>query len=232
MSSTKRGGKRSPADNYPTPRWSVDRLLEEVKLPGGRWFEPGCGDGDIIQAVWNHRSDVGFTGVDKRNTKFLQAPSVITWPQESYFAQGDLLKLEGKAHKLVMGGPVFDVSIGNPAFRIAPQVIELCLARSRYVALLLRLNYVGSDGRSDFMHTLMPDVYVLPNRPSFKRNKKTDSIEYAWMVWGPLDVRFRNEGKMKVLATTPKEVRNKKWPSVSRPALVEPTRNLLPMGRP
>lgn len=32
------------------------------------------------------------------------------------------------------------------------------------------------------MRSHTPDIYVLPNRPSFS-GKGTDSIEYAWFVW-------------------------------------------------
>jgi hypothetical protein len=64
------------------------------------------------------------------------------------------------------------------------------------------------------MHTLCPDVFVLPNRPSFRPSKRgiftTDSIEYAWFMWGEEPGRYRSEGRMSVLNTTPKEERRGK----------------------
>ncbi len=39
--------------------------------------------------------------------------------------------------------------------------------RCKTVAFLLRLNFLGADERSDFWREYPPDIYVLPNRPSF-----------------------------------------------------------------
>ena len=55
-----------------------------------------------------------------------------------------------------------------------------------------------------------PDLYVLPNRPSFTKNGNTDSIEYAWFVWG--HDRYVSGGQArpsvwKLLDLTPKEER-------------------------
>lgn len=88
------------------------------------------------------------------------------------------------------------------------------------VALLLRLNWLGSQDRAPFHRAHPADIYILPKRPEFAASlsctaKKsgctyketlpieairpkicplcgaktacstTDSIEYAWFVWGP-----------------------------------------------
>ena len=42
----------------PTPSFVVDRLIEEVELPGGIWLEPSAGNGNIIKAVNAKRKDV------------------------------------------------------------------------------------------------------------------------------------------------------------------------------
>lgn len=204
MSSTKRGGKRSPADNYPTPQWCVHRFLEEaeLKLPGGRWLEAGVGNGDIVKATLSLRADVTFTGFDLRETKFLKEPGV---PGD--FFVGNFLKPEGRVAEL-FSGPTFDVTIGNPPYRLATEFLYNSLRISTYVVFLLRLNYLGSDTRSGFMQSHTPDVYVLPNRPSFRPSARgkltTDSIEYGWFVWGP---ERRTQGCLKVLKTTSKEIR-------------------------
>lgn len=215
MSSTKRGSKRSPADNYPTPGWCVHRLLEEVNLPNGRWLEPGVGNGDIVRAVHEKMEGADFFGFDIRNTKFIK--SVQHQPELGEYVVGNLLKPDGRLLEVISNKGdsgfganfPFDVSIGNPPFRLASQFIDFSLKYARNVAMLLRLNYLGSDTRAEFMHTYAPDVYVLPNRPSFRPSKRglltTDSIEYAWFVWS--EERNRSEGKIKVLKTTPKEER-------------------------
>jgi hypothetical protein len=66
MSSTKRGRQRNAADNYPTPAWTVDRLFESLPLPGGAWLEPSAGEGAIISAVNDLRSDVRWCAVELR----------------------------------------------------------------------------------------------------------------------------------------------------------------------
>ena len=47
-----------PREDYPTPRWCVDRLLERVDLPGGEWLEPCAGHGAIVRRILDLRGDV------------------------------------------------------------------------------------------------------------------------------------------------------------------------------
>jgi hypothetical protein len=55
----------------------------------------------------------------------------------------------------------------------------------------------------------MPDIYVIPNRPSFTGGK-TDSIEYAWFVWSKYNDYGKNSsGKIVILETTPANIRKK-----------------------
>ena len=81
MSSTNRGGKRQDLDVYPTPAWVVDRLLEVVDFPGGRWLEPCAGDGAIMRAVNAWRADVRWDACELRAecTPALDASPVEGW---------------------------------------------------------------------------------------------------------------------------------------------------------
>lgn len=210
MSSTKRGGKRSPADVYPTPAWCVHRVLEALPLPSGRWLEPGVGNGDIVKAVLERGTQAQFTGFDIRETKLIKSPA--TSAHLGDFFVGNILKPEGLLAELI-GGPKFDVSIGNPPFRLAAEFINFSMKVALHTVMLLRLNYLGSDMRAEFMHTTCPDVFVLPNRPSFRPSKRglltTDSIEYGWFYWGPEETRQKVMGRLQVLKTTPKEERRR-----------------------
>jgi hypothetical protein len=200
VSATKRGGKRSIADYYPTPAWCVRRLLEAVELPGGAWLEPSAGDGAIIRAVNACRTDVRFTGCELRNEC---RADLINAGADTIV--GDFLRDH------LLQTPRFKVAILNPPFTHAREFIDRCKRHAGYVVALERLNFLGSEERSAWSRECMPDVYVLPNRPSFT-GEGTDSIEYAWFVWTP--ERGRKSGRMQVLASTPAAERR-----VSKPKL-------------
>lgn len=174
MSSTNRGGKRSPADYYSTPAWCVTRLMEALKLPAGEWLEPAAGTGAIIRAV--PRRDVTWTAWELRGET---RPDLSALIPSSRLNFGDFLAAQRHGH---LEGRRYQVAMTNPPFSLAQDFIDASLAVSDTVVMLLRLNYLASKGRWEFMRTRTPDVYVLPNRPSFTGGG-TDSIEYAWFVW-------------------------------------------------
>jgi len=187
MSATNRGGKRSEADNYPTPPWCVQRLVEAVELPAGNWLEPAAGDGAIIRAVG--RRDVRWTACEIR-TDMRPIPRKVV--RDGRVLIGDFLLRPPAADARRAR---FDVAITNPPFRQAQEFIDACLKQANIVAMLLRLNYLASKKRWRFMTSNAPDVFVLPSRPSFT-GAGTDSIEYAWFLWP--NVR-RREGRIRVL---------------------------------
>lgn len=209
MSSTNRGGKRVEDDRYFTPAWCVERLLEEIDLPKGLWLEPCAGNGAIIKAC---------------NSLHSQWHPYMKWRANEINKkyEGDLLKLVQHYHLRIgdfltmnlldmypednQENP--DVIITNPPFALAMQIVEHAFTFDpTYVVMLLRLNFLASASRAAFMRRRMPDVYVLPNRPSFTGGA-TDSIEYAWFVWGPES--SNNCGEIRVLATTNQEDRKNK----------------------
>lgn len=197
MSSTNRGGKRTPADYYPTPAWCVHRLLEAVAFPGGRWLEVAAGDGAIIRAASERRTDVEWTALELREE--CKAPLAALTGSRRRVRIGDFLDLEPA--KL---GDRFDLAITNPPYSLGMEMVRHSLGFADQVAMLLRLNFLASAERAPFMHQHAPDVYVLPNRPSFS-GRGTDSIEYAWFVWHPR--KKRRAGKLTVLPLTPKAER-------------------------
>lgn len=190
MSSTKRGRLRQRQDNYPTPAWCVHRLFEAISLPRGTWLEPCAGEGAIIRAVEKLPSQAPTQWealeIRQRAVRHLDAiPSVVA-------TQCNALEL------LQDPGLHYVVAISNPPFSLAGEFISVCRERATHVVMLLRLNYLASEKRHALMTASRPDVYVLPNRPSFVGGGKTDSIEYAWFHWHP-----KSSGKLQVLALTP-----------------------------
>ena len=214
MSSTNRGGERSEADYYPTPGWCVKRLLEHPTIEiylliqsdtyAQQWLEPCIGDGAIVRAVEEFMKgkddldDIEWTGCDIRRE--CEAQSGVAGIYGQPFTK-DLLEQAGMLGALG-GDEKFDVSISNPPFSVAMDIIENSLAVAHVTIMLLRVNFLGSAERQPWFLKHKPDVYLLPNRPSFKGGGKTDSIEYAWFVWG-----LTEGGHFYHLALTPKEER-------------------------
>jgi hypothetical protein len=178
---------RQAYDYYPTPAWCVRRLLEAVDLPGGRWLEPAVGDGAIVRAVNAVRDDVEWTTIDVRGEC---APHIV-----ADFAS----PLWARDVDDVTPGRGFDVCITNPPYNQAAEFVVEARRRAAVVAMLLRLNWLASRERRELLAGSMPNVYVLPDRPSFVGGG-SDMTEYAWLVWPQATLDW---GRIKVLAATP-----------------------------
>jgi len=203
MSSTKRGGQRTPADAYPTPPWCVHRLLDRVTLPSGLWYEPCAGDGAIVQVVNSRLPNVAWALNELRSE---MDETLRRLEPMAPVSVGDILDPETPL-------PPRDKTvciITNPPYRIAWELLHKMLREfpNSYIVLLLRVNFIASKGRHGFMSQYMPDVYVLPNRPGFKAWGKTDSPEYGWFVWKPWP-RARARGLIELLDLTSVEERKR-----------------------
>lgn len=206
MSATGRGAERQQDDFYVTQAWCVHALLAKLDLPGGRWLEPGAGDGAIVRAVQQVRDDIVFTTVELRDVPIEQRPPCWWWT-------GDFLAV-GIESQLNVN---YAVAIGNPPYRFAREFIEQALRFSKIVCFLLRLDFLGSRKRHEFWKRNPADVYVLPDRPNFVMSIKckacnwrvvlplaaqrptacetigcasklqistSDANEYGWFIWG------------------------------------------------
>ena len=174
-----------PADNYPTPSWCVERLLESVALPGGTWLEPAVGEGAILRAV--NRDDVSWTAVDIRPEAVKTVSTLV--PSDRLF-EGDFLTLSAAR---TFEPRSFSVVLTNPPYGRALEFVQASLPLAETVVMLLRLSFLASKTRHDFMKTTKPDVWVMPTRPAFV-NRKTDSTDYAWFIWRtvpPTDAKIR-----------------------------------------
>lgn len=206
MSAAGRGAKRQKHDVYPTPLWPTKRLLEHVVLPGGAWLEPCAGDGAIVRGVHCmypvcHKITLWHL-VELRRAQAVEqglGSTVAELPCDYQVWTGqDFFEWDPPR--------TYDVAITNPPYVDALDVIIRCLGMSEYVAMLLRLNWLESDARAPWIRTHMPDVYPLPNRPSYQGNGRTDATSYAWMVWDS-SKKLRRTGRVELLADTPLEER-------------------------
>lgn len=192
MSSTNRGGARIDHDFYATPAWCVHRLLEVCPLPGGHWLEPAAGEGAIVEAINEVRHDVKWWANEPHQALVLKGRDCAT-----------VTDLDFRAITLAH---TWDVIATNPPFALAQEFVEHALSlRPRFVVMLLRLNFLGGSARGAWLRDNTPDVYVLPNRPSFRDDGKTDSCDYAWFVWRS-EAR-RGDNRLTILADTPKGAR-------------------------
>lgn len=186
--------ERDPFDYYPTPNWCVQRFLEKAahRLPVGDWIEPAAGDGAIIRSVnqfGNGLEKVRWTAIDVQE-KFEEPLQVLTnavWV--------------GNYTKYTHPQPRAKVCITNPPYKLAEAMVKHAQTHADVVVMLLRINFLASEARRDWMNKNTPDIYVLPNRPSF-RGKGSDATEYAWFVWDD-----KSSGKIFILETTPKGIR-------------------------
>lgn len=198
MSATNRGAQRRAFDWYGTPAWPVRRLLEAVVLPDGDWLEPAVGDGAIVRAVNScpniELGRVTWTTLDIR-------------PEAKAHVIGDFLTHD-------FGQRRFSVAITNPPYSLAFDFAKKCMGLANVTVLLLRLNWLEGNekvGSKDWIRDNMPDVYVLPNRPTFTGGGN-DACAYAWMIWRAKHLRAEpgavvRQGRIRVLDKTSKEER-------------------------
>lgn len=158
MSSSRRSDVRRKDDFYSTPDWCVDALLRELQ-PDRRSVvcEPTAGNGAIVSRLLNFGlSDIQAFEIDPiRAQRLFELPISVRI--------GDVMSLRPRRTPTL--------TIGNPPYCIAQNVIEACLGWTEgVVAMLLRLNFLGPKCRRQFFSSNPPDVWILDRRPSFCSN--------------------------------------------------------------
>lgn len=207
MSATRRGRRKSGADNFPTPEWTIERFLEEwddLHTVGTRWLEPCAGDGVIIDVVNRVRPGIDWTACDIRDSTHGRLTRALGGKAPTI---GDFFEL---FKRYQAEGRRFDVAIMNPPFRLTLEFILACLELADVVVCLQRMNYCGSEDRNEFFRANMPNLYVVPNRVSFTGDGNADAGEaHAWHVWGPDTAE--THGLIRALAHTPKDARKSSY---------------------
>jgi hypothetical protein len=172
---------RVPDDFYATPSRDVEAFLDTAGLNvrGLSVFEPSAGDGAILD-VCRGRGAERLLGLE------LEERRAAVCRAKGY----DVTTAD--AMERTWGAA--DLLLGNPPFTMALEFAELAAAwahrNGKPAALLLRLAFLESRKRAHFHASCPSDIFVLSERPSFRRDRKgTDSSAYAWFVWGPLASR-------------------------------------------
>lgn len=162
MSVTGHNDIRDPDDFYATPRWCVEAILPHLgDLTGKRVLEPGCGDGAIVRALPSHAASI--VGVEMHEGRAAKAAAL---------GRGIIHQTDYLAWAAEQPAGSFDVAIGNPPFALAMDFVQATLRIAKTTAFLLRLPWLASQGRADWMRTHTPSVHVLPKRPEFVMSVK------------------------------------------------------------
>lgn len=171
-------------DYYVTPAWCVDRLIDSVPLSPSRWIDPCVGNGAIVRAVSGRIPDVWWTTCDIRRHQDFN-PDIV----------GDYLSVN-------LGR--YDVCVANPPYKYAIEFVKKAISHCDDVIMLLRINFLASAKRHAFLRANKPDIYVLPQRPSFT-GTGSDGTDYAWMRWSKT-----TDGEITFLDKTSRSERQKK----------------------
>lgn len=174
MSAAGRGRARLAGDRYFSPPFVLPRLIERLPLPGGVWLDPFCGDGRLIASV---------SGVDLQWRGYDLGASMAAPVREvgAEFRLG--CSFERIGAERLRGVSV--VATNPPYGGDAPErAMRSWFGLGAWLCFLLRLNWLASRRRRDLLALLRPDVFVLPDRPSFAFGG-SDACEYCWCVLPP-----------------------------------------------
>ena len=156
-------------DDYPTPIDSVNQLLDVLELPQGRWLEPCAGDGRIIEAVNTYNGGRTYRRVNWTANELRREckKNLVSLIGKDCVHVGDFLDDE------LPWLSKYKVTITNPPYMkgMPLRVVKKCLSISSSVVMLLRLDFLASVSRYEFMRDKMPDVYVVPDRIKFVDGK-------------------------------------------------------------
>lgn len=204
MSATGRGAIRHKHDEYVTPDWSIERLLERYTPagPGTVWFDPCASRGELI-ATAQKLCPAGVRWIaNELNPECAEALTSVCG--QGACGIGDFLAMPPPA------APIVDVILTNPPYSKAEEFVEQSLRFARISVMLLRLNFLGGRDRLPFTQRTKPGILTLPNRPSFN-GWGSDSCEYGWFVYGDTQLA----GSWFPLNNTPEE-QIERWNAAAR----------------
>lgn len=191
MSATNRGSERRANDFYETPEWLTRALIPEIShhvpaLAPWKILEPAYGRGAIARVLRNAWPDSEIIGMELD-------------PATAHANEGPCVPLVDNFLTAEYFEPMmFDLIVTNPPYNLAREFVTKSLTLAPIVAMLLRVNFLGSQKRAPWLREHTPAIFVTPKRPPFTTNKQgrlgTDATEYAWFVWGI-------EPRVKILST-------------------------------
>lgn len=156
MSVTGHNEIRDPDDFYATPKWCVDVVLPYLPdLRGLSILEPGCGDGAIMRAL---PPGLAVSGVELNAARASRARDL----RRGVVYRADFLEWAKN-----VADHEFDLAIGNPPFKLAMDFVRETHRIARVVAFLLRLPFLCSRKRNEWLRAHTPTINALSERPEF-----------------------------------------------------------------
>lgn len=175
MSATNRSQVRKQDDFYETPEWCIRAILPHLQLfEGMPVLEPSIGNG----AIARHFPKKLVTGIELDPYRAAYASH-----HAATVHTGNAISVLNAWREM---GVLWDgLIIANPPFKLAHAFTEACLSilgEGAYCALL-PLSYLGSIERAPFFQSRPVHIHIIPRRPSFTENNKTDAMVYGWFLW-------------------------------------------------
>lgn len=170
---SRRSEAAAAGDFYETPEWATKAIISELLKTGLiiPVLDPCAGTGAILRVLRRYYPPALVGGLELNVELAKDDPWIVV------------------ANALAVHWPGYQTVIMNPPYSMALAFVNYALAelrpRNGTVAALLRLGMLSSQRRADFWRRNPADVYVLPRRPSFTADGRTDASDYAWFVWGP-----------------------------------------------
>lgn len=167
--------KRRELDFYPTPPEVTAALLDFLRIPSSKIWEPACGDGAMSRVLEQYGNQVISTDI-----------------RETGYGVGGVDFL--KTRKDDQG---IHAIITNPPFAMSEEFIRHALSHNvEVVAMVLKSQYWHAAKRHKLFEEF-PPAYVLAMtwRPDFMGGERGGSptMECHWTVWikGCTDTRYR-----------------------------------------
>jgi hypothetical protein len=159
-------------DQYDTPPWQVDALVDHVPAITGFVWEPCAGDGSLVARLLERRPTIEpilTVDIDPRKQAMVTADMTLgqSWR--------DLMNTYGRPEWVVT----------NPPFSDAYAILQLALSVATVgVAFLSRLSFVEpTKQRGPWLVEHPHDQRIVLERWSYTGNGRTDASTTEWLLY-------------------------------------------------
>ena len=176
---------RAKLDQYPTPVENGIQILRHLRGMGviegtPSFFDPSCGAGNLLDASKAVFGDCVTAGIEIDEELAKQASTAGHRVVCADALATSWTPLAG-TNWSVFAGPE-TVVLMNPPYSHAMEFVRRSVEAGYRTVALMRLSFLGSQGRADFHRRYSPAVYIVPKRIKFVGNA-TDNPASAWCVW-------------------------------------------------